>query len=85
MQKKDDRSILGMLFDLLLAVFLGTNARELRQDVGPAWVHRLDGWFRSLPWWLRVVVGAVLVVSPVVALAALIAVLWLLLELVELF
>ena len=85
MPQKDDRSILGMLFDLLLTVFLGTNSRELRQDVGPAWVHRLDGWFRSLPWWLRVVVGAVLVVSPVVALVVLIAVLWLLLELVELF
>jgi hypothetical protein len=85
MQKKDDPSIFRMLFDLLLEVFLGTNTRELRQDVGPAWMHRLDGWFRSLPWWLRVIVGAVLVVSPVLALAVLIAVLLFLLELVELF
>ena len=82
MQKKDDRSILAMLFDLLLEVVLGANTRELRQDAGPAWVHRLDRWFRSLPWWLRMIVGVVLVVSPLVALAALIVGVWLLLELV---
>lgn len=85
MQNKDDPSIFRMFFDLLLVVFIGADCRELKQDVGPAWVHRLDGWFRSLPWWLQVVVGGALVVSPVVAFAVLIAVWWLLLELVEMF
>lgn len=84
MKQRDEGSSLGALLrgarDLFLALLFGTSVRDLRRDVGPEWMHRLERWLALRPRWLRATLSVVIALGLLLGLLLAVAVIVILLS-----
>ena len=77
MKQRDEGSSLGSLLrgarDLFWALLFET-VRDLRRDVGPEWMHRLERWLALRPRWLRATLSVVIALGLLLGLLLAVAV-----------